>query len=167
LRTRTFPRRRFKGGIRKPSRANASHDSPSGALSARRKWSFPVTLTAWRLRAEYLGRRKHEHQSPLRRTLRGNPFYLRAVHVGVCATRGDPSRSVERLCLARRVRHAAQLANVSAIDLGALLGGSNVDSAQEARATASSGCSPQQLTTRPVGSYLRCTAPQGRYPRWP
>ena len=36
-----------------------------------------------------------------------NPFYLRAVHVGVCAARGDPSRSMERLCLACRVRHAA------------------------------------------------------------
>jgi hypothetical protein len=41
-----------------------------------------------------------------------NPFQLCSVHVGVCATRVDPSRSVERLCLARRVRHAAQLANV-------------------------------------------------------
>jgi hypothetical protein len=39
------------------------------------------------------------------------PFTF-ALHVGVRATRGDPSRSVEHLCLARRVRYAAQLARV-------------------------------------------------------
>ena len=34
---------------------------------------------------------------------------------GTRAARVDPSRSVEHLCLARRVRHAAQLANVMGI----------------------------------------------------
>jgi hypothetical protein len=58
--------------------------------------------------ARHTGNRRHRRADRLGR----NPFYLRAVHVGVCATRGDPSRSMERLCLARRVRHGAQLANV-------------------------------------------------------
>src|SRR5437867_3772494 len=41
-----------------------------------------------------------------------NPFHFFPLYLGVCATRGDSSRSVERVCIARRVRYAAQLAHV-------------------------------------------------------
>jgi hypothetical protein len=60
--------------------------------------------------------RRHQRTHRLGR----HPLYLRNVHLGVRAARGDPSRSVERLCLARGIRYAAELAKVMGLMRGGL-----------------------------------------------